>query len=400
MHDDPILGTLLSMADMVIDEPLQSLTDVSRGLQAHPARVEFDQKLSSDPLAALFPTGAAGYIISSHGTGTLLNRESLPAVLLVSPLLHAQASGMTLTVDDYRAEVRDAVALLRRLAAGQTASLPVIVQFSGIKVAPDVETHLPWGLVRRASAMPSGAQDFLLISEAKVRCVIVEPGADPQAPPGFFDHSLEEKIQRHERMTTLTLLLGLDEGKPAALPVHRRVLTPWDAQGYGARGAEQPSLFGTQAFIDSTKVEEIERWGEIVHRHYTPRLEVAVRRLTISVTHRMDPADGLVDAMIALESMFAGGSKTELTFRISAAMAWLLEPADSAARHLLHKEVAHLYGVRSRIVHGSPVKTANELPSLRDRAFTLGRRALRRLYECHPDLLDKDNRSVDLILGK
>lgn len=401
MNDDPLLGALLSMARVVLEERSQSLTDVSRALQVHPGRALFYESLASDPLASLFPAGDSGYLFSSHGTGTLLHRESLAAVLLVSPLIHAEASAASLSVDDYPAAVQAGVVLLRKLASGQAASLPVIVQFSGVEVAPGVSIRLPWGVVRRAAGMSyGGGQGLLLVSNADVRCAVVEPGADPQAPQGFFDHSLEATAERHERMTMLALLLGLEEGKPAALPVHRRILTPWDAQGYGAHGIEQPSLFGTQAYVDSSSVARLERWGRIVHRHYTPRLELAVRRLAISVTHRLDPADGLVDAMIALESMFAGGSKAELTFRISAATAWLLEPADISARRLLHKELVGLYGVRSGIVHGSPVRHSDELSSLRDRAFALGRRALRRLYEHHPDLLANDNRSLEIILGK
>lgn len=401
MDGDPLLDALLEMADVVAVQRDISLPELCKALQSHAARSKFEHSLNSDPLQALFPTGTSGYLISSHGAGGLISRDALPAALLLTPLQHAQLVGTRPSEEVYRRAMQEGLDRLRALAVGETAPVPTLVVFSGIEIAPGILVKLPWGKIRRLDGPNSGSTSgFFLLTDIGLRCVIAEPGPNPQPPPGFFDDSIDASIQRVERMTMLTFLLGITAGKPAALPLGHRALMPLDAQGSSARGREQPSLFGTQAYVGPDEVAEVQRWGRVVKRHYTAHLDIAIRRLAISVTHRMDPADGLVDVMVALESMFAGKSKTELTFRVAAAMAWLLEPADVRARHAIRKEVAELYGVRSSIVHGQRVKNAENLPLLRNRAFSLGQDSLRALYGSHPDLLAKDNRSLDLILGE
>lgn len=401
MDTDPLLNALLEMADDFAISSSTTLTDLSKALEGHPTRSEFEDCLDADPLRALFPTGTTGYVIGSHGASGLVSRDVLPAALLLTPIQHALVGGMNLSEASYGRAVGDGLDRLRSLVGGETTLIPTMVAFSGIKVAPDIVVDLPWGQIRRlGGASLDSVRGFALFSETPLRCVIVEPGADPQPPADFFDASIDTSIQRRERMTTLTFLLGLANGKPAALPVGHRLLMPLDAQGSSATGRDQPSLFGTQAYVGPDEVAELQHWGRIVQRHYTTRLDIAIRRLAISVTHRLDSADGLVDAMVALESMFAGGSKTELTFRVAAAVAWLLAPEDVCARRAIHKEVRELYAVRSSIVHGQQVKKAEQLPLLRDRAFSLGQDCLRSLYAGHPGLLNKDDRSFDLVLGE
>jgi Apea-like HEPN len=122
-----------------------------------------------------------------------------------------------------------------------------------------------------------------------------------------------------------------------------------------------------------------------------------VARLIGAITARRDPGDALLDAVIALEAMFAGTDQGELSFRIAAALATLLEPDDPVAREQVFKDARGIYAARSRIVHGQTPPT-REAGALGDRAFALGRRALARLYEHHPRLLADDARSRSLIL--
>jgi hypothetical protein len=111
---------------------------------------------------------------------------------------------------------------------------------------------------------------------------------------------------------------------------------------------------------------------------------------------RQNVGDGLVDAVIALESMFAGTDKAELRFRIAAAVAWLLEPDDPKRRSSMYREVRDLYDARSKIVHGA-AWTADQ-GQARERAFEIGRDCLKMLYVDFPHLLRDDQRSVKIIL--
>jgi hypothetical protein len=75
-----------------------------------------------------------------------------------------------------------------------------------------------------------------------------------------------------------------------------------------------------------------------------------MRRLLKAAGERDDPVDVLVDAVVAWENLF--GSKTESTFRVTAAVATLMEPSDRDKRDALQKELSGIYDRRSRLVHG------------------------------------------------
>ena len=83
-----------------------------------------------------------------------------------------------------------------------------------------------------------------------------------------------------------------------------------------------------------------------------------MRRLLKAAGERDDPIDVLVDAVVAWENLF--GSKTESTFRVTAAVATLLEPSDKEQRDVLQKELSGIYDRRSRLVHGDPVRPASD----------------------------------------
>lgn len=55
----------------------------------------------------------------------------------------------------------------------------------------------------------------------------------------------------------------------------------------------------------------------------------------MAASFRSDPGDRLIDAVIGWENLYASG-QGESTFRISGALAWLLEP-DASAREALQK---------------------------------------------------------------
>jgi hypothetical protein len=397
---DPLGDALLELVDVIPIVPLTSLTDLDMAIRGHPARQRFDGLLDADPLNALFSDVDAGFAFNSTGSGTLINRAALPAVLLLTPVQHAWLTGERLSRDTYMAAVRQGLLQLRDLVAGQDTPVRVVSAVNGIKIAPDIEIALPWGVMRRGpEADVGGTAHVAMVTTLKASYAVVPPGASPVAPPRLMDATQASAQRRREALTVLTILLGVSNGKPASQVIARRWLFPLDAQGSSATGGDQPSIYGTQAFVGRDEVAEVERWGQIVAQHYAPRLDVAVRRLVSAVSQRHDAADGLVDAMVAMESLFAGTSKSELTFRVAAAAAWLLEPADVDARRVLHKEVTKLYGLRSTIVHGGTVRSADQLPVQRDRAFALGRMALQALYARHPKLLTQDDRSLQLILG-
>jgi len=121
-------------------------------------------------------------------------------------------------------------------------------------------------------------------------------------------------------------------------------------------------------------------------------MDVGMRRLISAVTERLDAADGLVDAVICWENLF--GSPSEAVFRVTGAMAKILEPDNQAERERLVKELKRIYGVRSGLVHGNPKPPkAEDVATDRDSAIRFALAATRRVYE-NPRLLTAENSAI------
>lgn len=82
-------------------------------------------------------------------------------------------------------------------------------------------------------------------------------------------------------------------------------------------------------------------------------LAFAVRRFN-DADERVRDEDVVFDCFSALEALFAGGSTTELTYRLSLRAAKVLR-ATTEERIELFKRIKNLYGTRSKVVHGGRV---------------------------------------------
>jgi len=79
--------------------------------------------------------------------------------------------------------------------------------------------------------------------------------------------------------------------------------------------------------------------------------------------------------------------------------AWLLEPDKHAEREALQHELAELYGLRSRVVHGRHEEP--EVWSASFRATEIAIASLQALFERRPELIgiESSGRSRRLLLG-
>lgn len=82
-------------------------------------------------------------------------------------------------------------------------------------------------------------------------------------------------------------------------------------------------------------------------------LAFAVRRFN-DADERVRDEDVVFDCFSSLEALFAGGSTTELTYRLSLRAAKVLR-ATTEERVELFKRIKKLYGTRSKVVHGGQV---------------------------------------------
>lgn len=151
--------------------------------------------------------------------------------------------------------------------------------------------------------------------------------------------------------------------------------------------------------LDLGKAAAWGKWIERVQNTTTrKRIEIATRRLLLASGERLKPDDVLIDAVIVWENLF--GAPGEATLRISGALACLLA-ASIEEREKLKMELAKIYDLRSKIVHGSTQLSAGDQPKV-DRALQIATDALRVLFESRPDLIAQSDgaaRSTRLLLG-
>lgn len=85
---------------------------------------------------------------------------------------------------------------------------------------------------------------------------------------------------------------------------------------------------------------------------------------------------GYIDAVVVWENLL--GTSDEVTFRVSAALAKLLE-RDGTRRRTLQKELSKVYRIRSRLIHGAAVD-ASMVEKVCSRAIEVAVQALRASY--------------------
>jgi len=116
--------------------------------------------------------------------------------------------------------------------------------------------------------------------------------------------------------------------------------------------------------------------------------EIALDRL-LRACGATNSASGFLDFVIALEAALLAGVETELSYRFSLYGALFLKPERDPTETF--KKLREVYSVRSKIVHGSPVKPAKRTAAVND-AADIAKAVIRRAIEQswpQPSELDK-----------
>ncbi len=140
------------------------------------------------------------------------------------------------------------------------------------------------------------------------------------------------------------------------------------------------------------------QWCDLVKERYDQTIAIAVKRIIGAILERVDPEDSLIDAVMATENLFGHGGTTEVTFRVTTAMALLLEP-DPAKRAARRRELGKIYDVRSKVVHGAEITPAMDLVKRKKEAIEAAVQVLRMLFAERPHLIPQRDRGMRLLLG-
>lgn len=380
----------------------------------HPAAAEFEAAADTEEeLKALFTresaeSGKTGFVWTSLGTDRGVQRSMLAQDLLVATLFR-------LTLDDsfeHATFINGAIEqlrMLKRLLAGDRVSVRCSVAFIGAELrGQPLET--PWGTIRRptrgeldlpADTPVAHSQELVLATEVPLEVAVETAPPDPEGalgPSPFADHVAATfgSLQSKADLLALTLLLGLEREPPVAIARTWTLVENPLSQGPTLSWFQNAVPLHPHVLQPSDR-RRLRTWATRIDRDYSDRIEIAVKRTLSSLTRRWDTTDRLIDAVVALENLF-GSDSGELTFRISAGCAYLLE-RDPSRRQDLQKEVARLYRVRSKIVHGAHAPAPNDVDPDARAASNIAVKSLRALFARRPDLLNAKDRALLLILG-
>lgn len=366
----------------------------------HPAIDDLVHLAFAEPdLAVLAPKeGELDPMLMYSGGGARMSTTDLITGLLSSALQKMYFLRLPKDEGTFVRTVLEGFEELRRAARGERIRAHSLIGIGRIILLEGTQVSTPWGVVRPAP--PVNAEQLLPpFGQPQTRCILAESRLLPvrfdRAPsPQRFDPS--EAIQTPSRILfPLSCALASKESSKPVVPLltWSTLLLPFQA-GFGYSVPLLPPIFGAE--IDVTQVAaEIEEWARIVNRAHIPSVDIAAGRLVTSVVNRMDKCDSLIDAVMVWENLV--GTSTEVTFRVTAALAKLLE-SDPTKRRAFRKELSDIYGVRSRVVHGGIVDAA-DIERACAGAIDVAVRALRASYARGRDWLAlSSNERADSIL--
>jgi hypothetical protein len=383
-------------------EPMPSLAVPEHG----PEREEFDRLAAEHPvLKDIYANQDLGAFITANlGTGWRIQPRAVASAIVGSAARRVLFGGgdpedPETLADEAPAELQDFLALLR----GETVETVAVHAFSGVTVESGVRLGLPWGTARAAREFESRIRPFAdasasLVVEAEVplRYLVGEPSEDR-----LLDPAILARLGRAARLLPLAILLsGERENYLLSESLWQTVLLPGSPgssyTGALPRGSPWFDRFISAEVLTDKDHEDLLRWATIVDANHHPSLEVAVRRTLSAVRERIDHEAALIDAVIAMESLFGHGGETEVTFRVTSAITVLLE-ADPTARAPFRTQLGKVYKTRSQVVHGGTLD-ATKLHEHKERAIELAVRCLKVLYRDFPQLISDRDRGMRLIL--
>lgn len=268
---------------------------------------------------------------------------------------------------------------LRRATMGQQINAIAITGISRITLPEGRQISTPWGVVQPAPAIRTG--QVTLFDRPKTTCILARKCLIPirfdRAPsPKGFDSSSTTADPDARILFPLSCALASKETAKPLVPLltWSTFLLPFQGS-FGYSLPFLPRRFETEKSLGD-RIEEVEKWANIVHGAHVPAVDIAAGRLISAIANRTDRSDSLIDAVMVWENLV--GASVELTFRVTAALTKLLE-SDATKRRAFRKELAEIYTVRSQVIHGVNV-TTSRIDKACSRGIDIAVQALRVSY--------------------
>lgn len=387
LDGEPIMAEVgrLSTAAFLINDWMQ---DFRAAIEADPDLCTLAAEDSSSAQMVLYPTG-----------GIRLPLQLVPSELFGSALIQRFLLGLDGDQATLATLLLDGLQELKRALRGEPVRFYSISGLGGLPLNPGTSIDTPWGNAIPAPRVSPRPPQFrptrttALLIRTHLASVTFSQEKEPEheVDEGFF-----EELNRAARLFPLACALGSGADDPSAPTWLWSTGLVQFLAGHGY-SASEPPLIMRGAVDVSDRIAEIERWARVIEEHHDTAVDIAGQRIVSALSWRSNPADALIDAVTAWENLV--GTSTETTFRVTAALACLLE-REVEARIAMRKLLNKTYDVRSRLVHGETVDP-REIEEARKMAIQTAIRALQACYRLgRPWLtLKSKDRADQLLLG-
>jgi Apea-like HEPN len=404
-------------------------SDISVLLNVHPEYRSFLSAILEDSaLSALFSKAHGAlpektedlYGISMNAIWSSGMGGGTQLVMLPTAALEYTRLWMRLNENDAGAVEKattSVIDLMRKLASKRKTSVPVVVGLGNLNLDKGQEISLSGGRVVDAAPLRGfygaigGETTSLLILDAELSILDIFDGEEAKSDdgePAIFRRMTHRRpaidaasraLDREIVRARLAITLGSAEGKQYAPVVRSRwTPNPFFAGGGGWSGVPAGLTIPGDSLVDKDGADAIAEWSRRLVG-LPESIWLGARRLVGAIADRIDPLDAFIDAVVCWENLL--GAEAEVSFRLCAGMALLLEPENPEKRAELFSEMRELYGVRSGLVHGSREPSDAKAAEYRSRAIELALSAMRCLFD-HPELLEaksSSERNRRLVIG-
>lgn len=398
------------------------------GASSHPAAIAACKAFMADSkLARLFPGSpslentqdiepflsvSADWVTSGGQSGSRQLISMLDSIVF-SASVHSQLDGSPLTREGLMNAIPYVMDFFRELATRKPVEVPTVIGFSGVKLEDGMSLKFGEDLLREAlpiekSLLLIGGERVtsVLATKTSVQLLDVAQGSTDNDGDAFrklftkYSARFQEThrtLQRRVDRVRLSILLASEGSEYLATSEVARYVADPTQHGDGSNwqmDGRSPASYS----ITKEQAAEAERLHKLVSEKHPESLDIAMKRILGAVSQRWDATDAFIDAVIVWENAF--GTTTETTFRVTGAIAKLLETTNPETRATLQRELKKLYETRSRLVHGAKEPKPEEAWALRERAISIAIDVLRELYVNRPDLLGmpSDMRGASLLL--
>jgi len=186
---------------------------------------------------------------------------------------------------------------------------------------------------------------FLILRQYSQKKIIKDntDNGFPETPPvtskGIFDSLIwslrilkGSGVYRDNKITSKLITFHSTGGDRTTAPFHENI------------------VIGEKCKIGENDISELSEIYSFIINEKNKRFGIALRRLSSSMERKED-ADKLIDSMIGLEALYLPDGNTELSFRLSLRVAYLLE-TEPTQRKSTFEFMRKIYKVRNKIAHG------------------------------------------------